>query len=178
MSRNIEIKATVPNWDSAHRAAAKLADGPARKLEQEDVFFLVPTGRLKLRTINAGTDQARCELIHYLRPDQPGPKQSDYSLLPISDPLIARQMLERLHGIRAVVRKTRWLYLHGQTRIHLDRVETLGDFLELEVVMNESQSAEDGQRIALELAAQLGVTPDHLVDCAYVDLLEKNQPRT
>ena len=176
MLRNIEIKARLPDWDSAHRAAAQLADGPPQILRQEDVFFLVPTGRLKLRAINAGTDQARCELIHYDRPDQPGPKQSEYSLLPISDPLIARQKLERLHGIRAVVRKTRWLYMHKQTRIHLDRVETLGDFLELEVVMNEDQTAEDGQRIALDLAAKLGVTPEHLVDCAYVDLLDR-KPR-
>jgi predicted adenylyl cyclase CyaB len=174
MLRNIEIKACLLDWDSAHRAASKLADGPPEILDQEDVFFAVPTGRLKLRTINAGTDRARSELIHYHRPDQPGPKQSAYSLLPISDPLVTRQIFESLHGLRGVVRKNRWLYMHGQTRIHLDRVESLGDYLELEVVLAKNQSAADGQHIALDLAAQLGVRQEHLIDCAYIDLLESN----
>ena len=170
---NIEIKAHLTDWESTHRAAAGLADRPPQILEQEDVFFSVASGRLKLRTIDAGTDRASCELIYYHRPDLAGPKQSDFLLLAISDAVAARQMLEQIHGIRGVVRKKRWLFMHKQTRIHLDRVEGLGDFLELEVVLAEKQSAEEGQRIALDLAAKLGITPVQLIDCAYIDLLER-----
>ena len=38
------------------------------------------------------------------------------------------------------MRKTRWLYLVGQTRIHCDRVEGLGDFAELEVLISDEQA--------------------------------------
>jgi predicted adenylyl cyclase CyaB len=63
------------------------------------------------------------------------------------------------------------LYLVGRTRIHLDRVEGLGDFLELEVVLREGESAQEGVREAEDLMSRLGVEPSQLVDRAYVDLL-------
>ncbi len=82
-------------------------------------------------------------------------------------------MLELAYGIRGVVRKTRYLYLAGQTRIHLDDVEGLGRFMELEVVLEEGQSDAEGQKIAEDLMSALGVERDDLIDGAYMDLLEK-----
>jgi predicted adenylyl cyclase CyaB len=74
-------------------------------------------------------------------------------------------------GTSSVVRKVRTLYLHGQTRIHLDEVEGLGDFVELEVVLQEGQSEADGQAIARRLMRRLGIQPADLVEGAYMDLL-------
>jgi predicted adenylyl cyclase CyaB len=65
------------------------------------------------------------------------------------------------------------LYLAGRTRIHLDRVEGLGEFLELEVALREGEPAEAGVREAEELMTRLGVTPAQLIDRAYVDLLAR-----
>jgi predicted adenylyl cyclase CyaB len=166
MPRNVEIKARVDDWDGITAAAARMADGPPRLQCQEDIFFNTPRGRLKLRTVNE-----RSELIYYERPDRPGPKQSEYLILPIPQADIARRMLELLHGQRGVVRKQRWVYLSGQTRIHLDRVENLGDFLELEVVLHDGQSPADGERIARRLMADLGIADDQLIDRAYIDML-------
>ena len=73
--------------------------------------------------------------------------------------------------------KTRYLYLVGQTRIHLDDVEGLGQFMELEVVLEEGQSDADGQRIAEVLMSALGVESEDLIDGAYMDLLEKPSSR-
>jgi len=70
------------------------------------------------------------------------------------------------------VKKTRYLYLVGQTRVHLDDVEGLGQFMELEVVMREGQSDAEGQAIAEELMSRLRVERGDLIEGAYMDLLE------
>lgn len=75
-------------------------------------------------------------------------------------------------GVRGVVRKTRYLYMVGQTRIHLDDVEGLGHFMELEVVMREGQSDAEGQAIAEDLMRRLGVRKDAWLEGAYMDLIE------
>ena len=92
--------------------------------------------------------------------------------LAVADPTRARRILATMHGERGIIRKTRWLYMAGQTRIHLDRVEGLGDFLELEVVMRDDQSIETGTAIAGELMGRLGIERDQLLDRAYMDLQE------
>ena len=76
--------------------------------------------------------------------------------------------------MRGVVRKTRYLYLAGQTRIHLDDVEGLGQFMELEVVLRPDQTDAEGQAIAEDLMARLGIRKEDLLEGAYMDLLEKS----
>jgi len=171
MPRNVEIKARISDWEAIKLAAVRLADGPPQFLRQEDLFYASPRGRLKLRTVNEKT-----ELIYYERPDQSGPKCCEYHLLPITQPDIARRLLERLHGLRGTIRKNRCLYMSGQTRIHLDRVENLGDFVELEVMLSDNQTAQEGERIAHLLMLELGIAQNQLLDCAYIDLLAKRIP--
>lgn len=60
----------------------------------------------------------------------------------------------------------------GQTRVHIDTVRDLGNFMELEVVLRPEQSLEEGQAIAKDLQAKLGVKDEDLIECAYVDLLD------
>ena len=60
----------------------------------------------------------------------------------------------------------------GQTRVHCDTVEGLGDFAELEVVLEDNQSVEDGQLIADDLMEKLGIEKTKLIKCAYMDLLD------
>ena len=88
-----------------------------------------------------------------------------------AQPAALREALARAQGVRGRVRKQRWLLLTGQTRIHLDRVEGLGDFLELEVVLRDGQSAADGEAIADVLLARLGVAASQRLAGAYLDLL-------
>jgi predicted adenylyl cyclase CyaB len=170
MPTNIEIKARVRDMAALRGRAEKLSDTPVQVIPQEDTFFHVPKGRLKLRLLRPDFAQ----LVYYERPDQDGPKRSTYHIYETHDPAGLKTALSLALGVRGVVRKTRTLYLAGQTRIHLDDVEGLGQFMELEVVLREGQSEAEGQSIAEELMERLGVWKEDLLEGAYMDLLEKN----
>ena len=168
MPANIEIKARVRDFAALKSRAAALSDTPVEVIPQEDTFFPTPRGRLKLRQLAPD----RAQLVYYERPDQDGPKRSNYHLFETGDPENLKTTLSLALGTRGVVRKTRLLYLAGQTRIHLDDVEGLGQFMELEVVLRPDQSDADGQRVAADLMEKLGVLPGDLLEGAYMDLLE------
>jgi predicted adenylyl cyclase CyaB len=170
MPTNIEIKARVCDLAELRRRAEALSDTPVQVIPQEDTFFHVPKGRLKLRQLRPDFAQ----LVYYERPDQDGPKRSDYHIFEAHDPEGLKTVLSLALGVRGIVRKMRYLYLAGQTRIHIDIVEGLGQFMELEVVLQDGQSAAEGQSIAEELMLRLGVRKEDLLENAYMDLLEKN----
>jgi predicted adenylyl cyclase CyaB len=167
MARNIEIKARVGSLEALHRLAAAIADSGPVELLQDDTFFSCPSGRLKLRAFSSSEG----ELIFYRRADQRGPKESFYVRTPTAEPGSLRDTLALAYGTVGRVRKRRTLFLVGRTRIHLDAVESLGDFLELEVVLREGEATEAGVREAEEIMARLGVERSQLIDRAYVDLL-------
>lgn len=169
MANNIEIKARLSDPDRAHALAERLSGAKATLIEQEDAFFPTPRGRLKLRRFGDG----RGELIAYSRPDLPGPKRSEYHIYPTEDPQSLLRALKDSLGIRGVIKKRRSLYLVGNTRIHIDDVEGLGHFLELEVVLQPGQTADEGRAIAGSLMAELGIQPEDLIEGAYIDLLER-----
>ncbi len=171
MPTNVEVKARIGDFEKMASRAAALSDRPAQVLHQEDTFFATPAGRLKLRLLGPGDGQ----LIYYERPDRRGPKTSRYFISPTSDPESLKTLLSACHGVRGVVKKTRHLYLHGNTRIHLDKVEGLGIFLELEVVLQPGQDPTAGEQIAAGLMARLGIVPADLIDGAYMDLLEQDR---
>ena len=166
-TRNIEIKARVASLNAVEARAAALADSGPTDIGQDDTFFACPAGRLKLREL--APDHG--ELIHYDRPDQGGPKLSRYVIAPTSNPAALREALARAWGVTGRVRKHRRLYLAGRTRIHLDRVEGLGDFVELEVVLGPEDDLAGGEAEARRIMDALGVAEADLVEGAYVDLL-------
>jgi predicted adenylyl cyclase CyaB len=169
MPANIEIKAQIRDWAEVCRRSEALSGAPGEVIFQEDTFFNAAEGRLKLRAFS----QASGQLIFYTRPNQDGPKRSDYNLTATTDPEGLKSVLACAYGVRGVVRKTRRLYLVGQTRIHLDDVEGLGHFLELEVVLRDGQSDAAGREIAEDLMQKLGIEPSALLEDAYMDLLER-----
>lgn len=167
MGRNVEIKARLHDPDDVRQRALAFADREPEVLQQEDTFFVCARGRLKLRRFDAD----RGELIHYVRPDARGPSTSEYVLVPTETPDLLIEALGRAHGILGIVRKRRTLIMVGQTRVHLDEVEGLGSFMELEVVLGSEQSVEAGTAIARSLLQRLGISDDALVATAYIDLL-------
>ncbi len=169
MPRNVEIKARVRDFDALQLRAAQLADGPAEIIEQLDTFYVTPRGRLKLRVLAPD----RCELIQYSRANDASAKTSTYDIVRSNDPASFSRILESALPIRGVVTKRRHLYRVGPTRIHVDEVEGLGTFMELEVVLSEGQTAQYGARIAENLMAQLGIEEADLICGAYIDLLEQ-----
>lgn len=168
MPSNVEIKARVGDPDGLYGRAVGLAEGGPEVLDQEDVFFNAPRGRLKLRSFGGGG----AELIYYERPDRAGPKSSTYHVLEVQDVEGAKLLLSAAFGVRGTVSKRRTLFMAGQTRIHLDRVEGLGDFMELEVVLRPGQTAGEGEEVARGLMRSLEIEPGDLIDGAYIDLLD------
>ncbi|MFY1992923.1 class IV adenylate cyclase [Achromobacter xylosoxidans] len=167
MARNIETKARVASLAAVESLAAALSGKEPVAIAQDDTFFACPDGRLKLRAFSDGTG----ELIFYRRADDTGPKESFYVISPTSSPDTLRDALGLAYGVIGRVRKQRLLFMAGRTRIHLDRVEGLGEFLELEVVLRDGESAEAGMAEARELLASLRIAPEQLVSGAYLDLL-------
>jgi adenylate cyclase class IV len=167
MRRNVEIKARIESVESLLPRVAAISDRGPFEIDQDDTFFLCPNGRLKLRAFSS----AEGELIFYHRADSAGPKESFYVLSPTSSPDSLRDLLSLACGQAGRVRKHRTLFLAGRTRIHLDRVEGLGHFLELEVVLEDDEPALEGARVAEALLENLGIPRSQLVEGAYLDLL-------
>jgi adenylate cyclase class IV len=172
MPRNIEIKARLHAGIEALVPLAQAVAGDAPTLiAQDDTFFRVPAGRLKLREFADGS----AELIHYHRADTDAAKASDYVRVAVPEPAALREALARACGLIGRVRKQRWLLLVREagftTRIHLDRVEQLGDFMELEVVLQDSQTDAQGQAVAEALMQRLGLAAAPRLAGAYMDML-------
>ncbi|KAK9525922.1 hypothetical protein VZT92_016590 [Zoarces viviparus] len=174
MPSNVEIKAKVSDPTLFAKKASELSQSEGTIIKQHDTFFNCSQGRLKLRDFMNESGQ----LIFYERPDTDGPKLSRYSISPTSDPPSLRTVLSDALGVRGEVQKERRLFLIGQTRVHLDAVEGLGNYMELEVVMRPEQTVEDGQQVAEGLMEKLGVSEESLVTGAYVDLILKGHKDT
>lgn len=169
MPKNIEIKAVLRNVAEARSTAFRLSGGNPEILHQEDVFFRCEGARLKLRIF--GPDSG--ELIRYERSDLAVARASKYLIARTHDPAVLRNILTETLGTIGVVKKTRELFLVGQTRIHIDKVDGLGDYLELEVVMRSEQRESDGQEIVRHLLSELCIGPTDLLAEAYIDLLHR-----
>ena len=167
MARNIEIKARIESVESMVPKVAAIADQGPIEIVQDDTFFACERGRLKLRAFSATDGQ----LIFYRRAAQAGPRESFFVIAPTGAPDTLREALSLAYGQAGRVRKHRTLYLVGRTRVHLDRVEDLGDFLELEVVLSDGERQEPGVEEARRLMTSLGIAEEQLVEGAYVDLL-------
>lgn len=173
MRRNIEIKARVADLARLERTVRELgAEGPT-EIVQEDSFYLAPKQRLKLRRYADGTGH----LISYHRPDGPDPAPSHYVLAPTTEPEALHEALATAVGVRGIVRKVRHLWMVDRTRVHLDEVEGLGSFMELEVVLRDGEEESDGVTIAHDLMRALDIHEEDLIDDAYIDLLERQGSR-
>lgn len=169
MPRNVEIKASVQSLEKLLERVLNMTDSPPEYIDQDDTFFNCENGRLKLREFTNGTG----ELIFYKRSNAEGPKTCDYEIVPVEDVDSARKVLSLAYGQSGRVRKRRTVYMIGRTRVHLDEVEDLGTYMELEVVLDEEESEINGEREAHELMASLGIEAGALIDRPYVDLIHE-----
>ena len=172
--RNVETKARC---GSLAELASKLPAAGARydgRLEQTDTYFAVDGARLKLReyahVFPDGRSERAAELIRYERPDTPGARDSDYVRTPVADANACRAELAGRHGVRGVVRKRRELWLAGSTRVHLDEVEGLGAYVELETVIGDAPE-ETYREEHDALLALLGIRTADTIGGSYVDLV-------
>jgi predicted adenylyl cyclase CyaB len=166
--QTVEIKARCSNLGRAR----ELISGWGAKLlgreNQTDTFYNVPDGRLKLRV-----SSVEKLLIGYHRPDQAGPKHCLVDLYPTEHPKRLHEALSNRLGVRVVVRKDRERWLLGNVKFHLDRVDGLGDFIEIEILGKRGvDSVESLREVCDDYMRKLGILEDDLVEVAYADLLD------
>ena len=136
--RNWEMKARILDWDGAVAIAEQVCDCAPTELLQADHYFPAQHGRLKLRVTGGQAGQ----LIGYFREDFADSRNSDYHIVEVAEAETLRTLLTRTLGAARIVRKKRVLYMSAQTRIHLDQVDGLGNFFELEYVMRPEENVE------------------------------------
>jgi predicted adenylyl cyclase CyaB len=166
--RNLELKAIDRDPGKSREICEELGAEAKGVLLQEDTYFEVPRGRLKLRR-EAG---APARLIAYERPDDSGQKESRYRLVEVEDDLGLEAALAGTLGIKAVIRKERRLFLHEGVRIHLDRVDDLGSFIEFEgVATAENPDLARFEAVLADLRRRLGIQDVDLIAGSYCDLV-------
>ncbi len=163
---NLEIKARCRNPEQVRRILRQRQAKSAGTDHQRDTYFRVPQGRLKLREGNIEN-----ALIHYQRPNAGGPKTSDVLLHPATPGL--REVLAAALPVLVVVEKEREIYYLDNVKIHIDRVEGLGSFVEIEAAgdANADRGALEAQ--CRELMIAFGIREEDLVAESYSDLLKE-----
>jgi adenylate cyclase class 2 len=165
--QNIELKARLLDLDAARQIAQDLATRQVGVQHQIDTYFHCRNGRLKLRQI----DGLSAQLVWYARPDEPGPKASDYALVPVSNPETLKAALAAGLGVRCVVDNRREIFLWRNVRIHLDQVTGLGCFLEFEAVLGQGVDEAAGRRQLDELAADFAPVMGEGISRSYGDMV-------
>jgi len=106
-------------------------------------------------------------LIQFERASEPQQRESRYRIIEVSDGATLRAALTAAIGICGVVAKRRHLLLWQSVRIHLDEVEQLGRFIELEAVAPPDSDLTHEHRLVAELRDALGITDERLVALGY-----------
>jgi adenylate cyclase, class 2 len=164
---NVEIKAKcrdasfVRNYLFSKGAVCKGTD------EQTDTYFNVPNGRLKLREGNIENN-----LIFYERSDQQGPKSSHFNLVKVEDAKGLKETLARSNGIKVVVKKRREIYYIANVKFHIDEVEQLGSFLEIEAgnLLADLSPGQLHEQCDLYIK-EFGIREEDMVSVSYSDML-------
>lgn len=169
--KNLEIKTRVESL-APIRGRLRAMKGAVREpaVRQTDWYFRVPKGRLKLR-VSSGRRSGT--LIAYLRPDRRTARTSDFQLMLAAYPAGTRALLTAMLGVRACVRKRREVWLYRNARIHLDAVEGLGRFVEIEVVVTGGMA--QARALMKTLKAALGIEGSSPLAGSYSDMLTRGK---
>jgi homotetrameric cytidine deaminase len=166
--RNIEIKARDADPAATLERALALGASDEGVLTQRDTYFAGARGRLKLREQDGGSE-AGARLIAYSRPDEAAARTSAYRLAEVGDPAGLREALDAALGTLVVVDKRRRLLLYENVRIHLDEVQGLGSYVELEAVAQADSDLSREHDLVARLREELALGEP--VAVSYSDLL-------
>jgi len=165
--RNIELKARDLDLDASLRACLALGARDHGTIWQRDTYFDVPRGGLKLREEQPGN----AHLIQFSRAEQPQQRESRYRIAEVTDVAALLPVLADAIGIWVTVVKQRHLLLWDTVRIHLDEVEKLGSFIELEAVAPADSDLSREYALITQLRGVLQITDDRLEARGYAGQL-------
>jgi homotetrameric cytidine deaminase len=169
--RNVELKARDPDPARTLERALALGADDKGEIKQRDTYFSGARGRLKLREQETGGSPLWDELIEYSRTDSTDARTSTYRRVPVADVEPLREALDAAYGTLGTVAKRRRLLIWEGVRIHLDEVEGLGSYIELEAVAEAGSDLSAEHDKVERLRADLGIEDDNLIATSYSDLL-------
>jgi adenylate cyclase class 2 len=172
--RNIELKAHDPDPERSLEICRTVGAEDHGEIWQRDTYFQVANGGLKLREEQPG----RPHLIQFQRANEPQQRESRYRIIEVDDGSLLSAALADAIGTRVVVTKRRRLFLWRDVRIHLDEVEHLGAFIELEAIAPSDSNLTHEHDLVVELRAIFGITDQRLLAVGYADQLLNIQPPT
>jgi adenylate cyclase class 2 len=165
----VELKAKVDDHDFLRKKLKTLGAEYTGSFQQLDLYFKVPEGRLKLRTVKG---DSKAELIYYEREDIAGPKSDDAFILRVEEPEDLKKIHEKILTPFKVVEKVREIYQYQGTQIHLDVVKKLGKFIEFERQTSDDSGVAEKDRLILQkLMKTLEINPNNLETSSYSDLV-------
>ena len=167
MRKNLEIKVRIKNSDKVRKLAKEFCKGKKHEAliqKQEDIYYKVGKGRLKLRII----DGKKGNLIHYYRGNKESKRVSEYTIAETDTPAAMDSILSSLYGKLVTVRKTREIFITGNIRIHIDSVNGLGKFLEFEVIFSSIAKAKKDMKKLIEYFM---LDEKQFIKVSYSDLL-------
>jgi len=170
--RNIELKATDPKPARSLEICHGLGAPDEGVLWQRDTYFNVSAGGLKLREQEPG----RTHLIQFERADEPQQRESRYRIIDIDDAQTLLAALTAAIGVDVTVTKQRRLFLWQTVRIHLDNVERLGNFIELEAVAPAGSDLHHEHQLVQQLRTAFSITDDRLIATGYAQQLKTQSP--
>ena len=166
----VELKAKVDNHNDLRKRLSALGADYVGVFQQRDEYFVVPEGRLKLRTVE-NTDIT--ELIYYERENALGPKNDDAYILKVKKSEDLKRILKKILKSLIVVEKTREIYMYEGTQIHLDNVKNLGKFIEFErKTSDEPANVKRNQMTLKKLMETLQISSSNLEAYSYSDIIE------
>ncbi|MGH1337011.1 MAG: class IV adenylate cyclase [Aureispira sp.] len=168
--KNVEIKAHCTALEPLEKILLDKGADYKGLDHQIDTYFQVPNGRLKLRE---GTIE--CALIHYNRANQLTAKRSEihyYKPTVRAHSTDLKRTLEAALGIKVIVDKQRHIFFIDNVKFHLDQVQELGTFVEIEAIDQEGIYTEEALQVqCLHYQSLLGIEPKDLIAYSYSDLL-------
>lgn len=169
--RNVELKVSINNFDKITSLLRKIRAKHVNKQYQRDIYYYCGNGRLKVRNIN----NKKFELIFYQRPNRTGEKISNYQIFRIKPKEInfTTSVLDKKFGEQIIVEKNREVWIYKHTRIHIDEVFRLGNFLELETVI-KNINTKKAEKEFKEVVKLLDLRKYKKHSKSYSDLLLRN----
>jgi predicted adenylyl cyclase CyaB len=168
--QNLEAKFRLADLEQARIRAEAIGFVFSAVLIQRDTFFAVPHGKLKLRE-----EDGAAELIHYQRATDHGFELSNYTIAKIVDAVSTRAIFESALGVIAEVRKRRTLLLRENIRLHLDEIEGLGEFGEIEVVLQTNHQLDAVHAALREILETLEIQTRDRIEVSYFELTRRKR---
>ena len=166
--RNLEAKFRIVDVRQARAQAEAIGFALRATLVQRDTFFAVAQGKLKMREEVAGA-----ALIHYRRIHEGALEVSNYEIVSVPAPAPLHAMLTSALGVIAEIRKMRTLLMRRNLRLHLDRVDSLGSFGEIEAVVAGDETPEIYRAEVDGILAALEIRPGDLISESYFELIRR-----